>query len=374
MPGYAWIKSALVLLALALVATASASAANAHKRSPSLEFRGQVILPTGTTFEGTQVGGLSGIQYAGRGTFYTLSDDPSQFGPARFYKLRAGIGDGRLTPGDITFLDVTTLKQPDGTLFPTASLDPEGFALTRDHKVIVTSEGFTTRGIDPWIRTFRLDGTHVSSLPVPDQFLLGPGKGVRQNLGFESAAFSKTSLWTGAEAALTQDGPAASLTERSPARLLRYDKRGRPDTQYLYFTETIAEAPVPATNFAVNGLVDMLPLDKNSMLTMERSFSVGAPGTGNKIKLFRVDLKRADDISRFSSLAGLFGVIDPVQKTLLLNLDVLGLPLDNVEGMTFGPTLHDGRRTLLLVSDNNFAAAQFTQFLLFAYGSSKDDD
>ena len=340
MLGHAWLKSTLALLALALVTTASAAApaatrTSAHRASSSAA---QVILPTGTMFQGTQVGGLSGIDYAGRSTFYSLSDDPSQFGPARFYKLRADIGDGRLTPGDITFLDVTTLKQPDGTLFPTASLDPEGFALTADHKVVVTSEGFATRGIDPWIRKFRFDGSHHSSLTVPDQFLLGPGKGVRQNLGFETAGFSKKNLWTGSEAALTQDGPAASLTERSPARLLRYDKKGRPGKQYLYFTETIAEPPVPATNFAVNGLVELLPLDKHSFLAMERSFSVGAPGTGNKIKLFRVDLKGADDISRFSSLAGLFGVIDPVQKTLLLNLDVLGRPLDNVEGMTFGPT------------------------------------
>jgi hypothetical protein len=375
MLGYVRSASALVVLALAVAAAlaVSAPAATDHKRPATLEFRGEVILPTGTMFEGTQVGGLSGIQYSGRKTFYTLSDDPSQFGPARFYKLRADIGDGRLTPGDITFLDVTTLKQPDGTLFPTASLDPEGFAL-EDRKVVVTSEGFTTRGIDPWIRVFRLDGSHVKSLTVPDQFLLGPGKGVRQNLGFESAAFSKKRLWTGAEGALAQDGPAASLTERSPARLLRYDRKGRPDDQYLYFTETIAEPPVPPTNFAVNGLVDILPLGKHELLTMERSFSVGAPGTGNKIKLFHVSLKRADDISRFSSLAGLFGVIDPVQKTLLLNLDVLGRPLDNVEGMTFGPTLRDGRRTLLLVSDNNFAPAQFTQFLLFAYGSREEDD
>jgi hypothetical protein len=357
----------LLALAVAAIVAASAPAATSHKRPPSLEFRGEVIVPTGTTFEGTQVGGLSGIQYAGRSTFYALSDDPSQLNPARFYKLRADIRDGRLTPGDIAFTGVTTLKQPDGTLFPAASLDPEGFALKSHRRIVVTSEGFATRGIDPWIRVFRLDGSHVKSLTVPDQFLLGPGKGVRQNLGFETAAFSKKSLWTGSEGALTQDGPAASLTERSPARLLRYDKRGRPDEQYLYFTETIAEPPVPATNFAVNGLVELLPLDKDSFLAMERSFSVGAPGTGNKIKLFRVELKHADDISRFSSLAGLFGVIDPVQKTLLLNLDVLGRPLDNVEGMTFGPRLRDGRRTLLLVSDNNFAPAQFTQFLLFAY-------
>ena len=358
--------AALTILGLAAGA-AAAPAASDHKRGPTLEFRGEVILPTATTFAGTQVGGLSGIQYAGRSTFYALSDDPSQFGPARFYKLRADIRDGRLTPGDIAFLDVTTLKQPDGTLFPTASLDPEGFALARHGKVVVTSEGFTTRGIDPWIRAFRLDGTHVESLTVPDQFLLGPGKGVRQNLGFETAAFAKKELWTGSEGALTQDGPAASLTERSPARLLHYDRRGRPDEQFLYFTETIAEPPVPPTNFAVNGLVELLPLDRDSFIAMERSFSVGAPGTGNKIKLFRVDLKHADDISGFSSLAGLFGVIDPVRKTPLLDLDVLGIPLDNVEGMTFGPRLRDGRRTLMLVSDNNFAPVQFTQFLLFAY-------
>jgi len=358
------------LLVLALVAgaagAASAPAATQHKRPPSLEFRGEAILPTGTTFAGTQVGGLSGIQYAGGSTFYALSDDQSQLSPARFYKLRADVGDGRLTPGDITFLAVTTLKQPDGTPFPPTSLDPEGFAL-RGGRVVVTSEGFTNRRIDPWVREFRLDGSHVRSLTVPDQFLLGPGKGVRQNLGFESAAFEKKRLWTGAENAVVQDGPAASLTDRSPARLLRYDNRGRPDEQYLYFTEKIAEPPVPATNFAVNGLADILPLGKHDLLTMERSFSVGAPGTGNKIKLFRVDLKHADDVSRFSSLAGLFGSIDPVGKTLLLDLDVLGRPLDNVEGMTFGPRLRDGRRTLLLVSDNNFAATQFTQFLLFAY-------
>ena len=360
---YAWSTVSAILVAAAL--TASAPAAPNHKRPPTLEFRGELILPTGTTFAGTQVGGLSGIQYAGGSTFYSLSDDPSQFGPARFYKLRADIADGRLTPGDIQFLDVTTLKQPDGSLFPTASLDPEGFAL-KGSKVVVTSEGFTNRNIDPWIRVFRLDGSHVRSLTVPGQFLLGPGKGVRQNLGFESAAFQRKNLWTGSEGALTQDGPAASLTDRSPARLLRY-RKGQPGKQYLYFTETIAEPPVPATNFAVNGLVDLIPLGNHELLTMERSFSVGAPGTGNKIKLFRVSLKHADDISGFNSLAGLFPTIDAVEKTLLLNLDVLGRPLDNVEGMTFGPRLRDGRRTLLLVSDNNFAPAQFTQFLLFAY-------
>jgi len=46
--------------------------------------------------------------------------------------------------------------------------------------------------------------------------------------------------------------------------------------------------------------------------------------------------------------------------------DDLGIPIDNIEGMTFGPTLADGRRTLVIVSDNNFGAGQFTQFIVLA--------
>jgi 3-phytase len=348
----AWTAIALTAL-LATAALAPAATTKKGKRGPSLEFRGQVIIPTGTTFQGTQVGGLSGIDHAGGTTFYTLSDDQAN---ARFYKLNAAIADGQLSAGDITFQSVTTLKQPDGTLFPTGSLDPEGFALTKHNRqAIVTSEGFANRLIDPWIRKFNLDGTHAGSLPVPDDFLPNAAgtRGVRLNLGFESAATRGKRLFTGTEAALVQDGPPATLTGGSPARILRYDlKRNRLERQWTYLTDPIAEPPVPATQFAVNGLVDILPLSKERLITMERSFSVGAPGTGNTIKLYLVDLHKHGS--------------GPVEKRLLVDLDVLGIPLDNLEGMTFGPRLRGGKRTLLLVSDNNFSAAAFTQFLLFA--------
>ena len=79
---------------------------------------------------------------------------------------------------------------------------------------------------------------------------------------------------------------------------------------------------------------------------MERSFSVGA-GTG-KIKLYTVSLRAASPTNGCCSTS------------------TTSIPLDNVEGITLGPKLPDGRKSLLLVSDNNFAASQFTQFLLFA--------
>src|SRR3954469_11816827 len=81
---------------------------------PRLHFLGQAIVPTGTTFRGTTVGGLSSITYdARRGAYYTLSDDPSQFQPARFYTVGLDLRDGRLSDGDVRFKDVTTLLAPD---------------------------------------------------------------------------------------------------------------------------------------------------------------------------------------------------------------------------------------------------------------------
>ena len=64
---------------------------------------------------------------------------------------------------------------------------------------------------------------------------------------------------------------------------------------------------MPATQFAVNGLVELLPLNNQFLLAMERSFSVGAPGTGNTIKLYNVALPGADDVNGFDSLATLLG-------------------------------------------------------------------
>jgi hypothetical protein len=339
------------------VVAALVTAAPAVAKTPRLDFRGQAIVPTGTTFQGTTVGGLSSITYdRRRDRYYAISDDPSQFQPARFYTVGLRVRDGRLNDGDVRFRGVTTLLAPDGQPYPPQSLDPEGLVLTRDRRLIVTSEGFADRLIAPFIRRYALDGSFLGSLPVPQEFLptADHSSGVRPNLAFESAGVTHSGryLYTGTENALYQDGPAATVSNGSPARLMRYDLRtGRLDRQWTYETDPVAQPPVPATQFSVNGLVELLPLDDDHLIAMERSFSVGAPGTGNTIKLYTVSLPRNGHTAR---------------KSLLLNLDDLGIPLDNVEGLTYGPRLRHGRRSLVLVSDNNFAASQFTQFLLFA--------
>ena len=326
------------------------------------------------TFQSTVVGGLSSITWdPERNVYYTISDDPSQFAPARFYTVRLDIGEGQLSDGDVDFTGVTTLLAPDGNPYPPFSLDPEGLALTKDRQLVVTSEGFTDRLIDPFIRLYSLDGTMRGPLPVPQPFLptADHSSGIRPNLAFESAGLPPNGrfLFSGTENALYQDGPAASVSTGSPSRLLRYNlETQRLDRQWLYITDPVARQPVPSTAFSVNGLVELLPLNNEFLIAMERSFSVGVPGTGNSIKLYEVSLPGATDVNGSASLAGKLDTIRPAQKTLLLDLDTLGIPLDNVEGMTLGPLLPDGRRALVLVSDNNFASSQFTQFLLFALG------
>ncbi len=171
----------VLLLAIALVAAGPAQAAP----STELEFLGQQIFPTATQFQGTTFGGLSGIAYdERRGVFYVLSDD--QVG-ARFYTLRIGVATG--APA-VQILAVTTLRDASGQPFAPLSLDPEGLALTKDDTLVLTSEGFANRLIDPWVRDFGLDGRQLGALPVPSAFLPNAAgtRGVRQNLGFESAA------------------------------------------------------------------------------------------------------------------------------------------------------------------------------------------
>ena len=73
----------------------------------------------------------------------------------------------------------------------------------------------------------------------------------------------------------------------------------------------------------------------------------------------------ANDTSTFDAFQGNIGGVTPIYKERLLDLAELGIPLDNLEGMTLGPQLPDGTRSLLLVSDDNFNDLQATQFLLF---------
>jgi myo-inositol-hexaphosphate 3-phosphohydrolase len=378
-------------------------ATEAGRTIPDASFLGQQtfatnFIPTGAagTVNGvpTAVGGLSGVAYdAAKNHYYAISDDRSQFAPARFYTFTAN--PATIATTGITFTSVTPIKDATGNLFALNSLDPEGIALTNNNTVFISSEGEANpaagRVTNPFVKEFSLTtGQEIRSLTVPSKFFPvvqdtnGSGtvnagdtqiSGVRNNLAFESLTITpdQKTLYTATENALFQDGTVATPASGTRSRILQYNlASGQPDKEYIYITDPVAVAPNPDSAFSTNGLVDLLAIDnRGTMLALERSFSTlpTGSGTGNTIKIYEVSLQGATDVSTINSLSQLsptqLEAIAPVQKRLLLNLDDLELPtgLDNVEGLAFGPKLADGRQSIVLVSDNNFSPTQFTQIL-----------
>ncbi|MBD2457136.1 esterase-like activity of phytase family protein [Nostoc sp. FACHB-87] len=367
----------------------------------NVTFQGQSILNTSFIPSGaagtvnnlpTQLGGLSGVTYdAVNNRYYAISDDRSQFGPARFYTFTTD--PATINTTGVNFTNVTPLTDSNNNFFALNTIDLEGIALTNNGTVFISSEGEVTpiRVLDPFIREFSLStGQQIKSLPVPAKFLpvfndinnngtLDPGEqtsGIRNQLAFESLTITldQKTLFTATENALFQD---ASANNTVNSRIIKYNlESSQPEKEYLYSTET--------NN---TGLVDLLAIDnQGTLLALERTFD---PTLGVTIKIYEISVQNATDISAIDSLNSLttqeLAAIQPVKKRLVLDLTELNLPnsdgfhptgLDNIEGLTFGPKLADGRQSIVLVSDNNFNQSQFTQILALSAGiqSIPDDE
>jgi hypothetical protein len=371
----------VVALAVLLVmpAVASAPGMSDAQTVVDVEFLGEVVVPTGTLFDGTEIGGLSSITYdEGRGVYYVLSDDQGNRptgDPVRYYTVAIDLSDGTLDEGDVEFESFTQLFETKKTPFAPGGLDPEGFTLAREGFNYMSSEGnvFADPIIDPFIKRYNHNGRVTATLPIPDKYIPnGVDHGVRFNLAFESLNVTPDgrSLVTANEGALFQDGPASSFTNGSLARVLLYDVGIRsPSAEYVYEVAPWAE---PSAIFGVNGIVEVLPIDDvGTMLVMERSFSVGGVlggGTGNVVVINEISTDGATDVLAIDALfvGGSPIGVTPVSQQEVFAFDDLGIPIDNIEGMTFGPPLPDGRQTLVIVSDNNFNSGQFTQFIVLA--------
>lgn len=341
-----------------------------------LEFIGEATFPTGLSFENTEVGGLSGIDYdVENDIYYAISDDRSNINEARFYTLTIDLSDGALEDGDIVFTDVITILDDTGNPFAPGGVDPEAIRLDPITETLYwTSEGDANALVAPYIREMTLNGEFIREFTAPEKYAptADGDNGIRNNLAFESLTFAsgRKLLITATENALVQDGPEASLTEGSPSRWLSFSVRsGEPNFEFVYEVDPVLTEPIPADAFSNNGLVDILALNSREFLALERAFSVGV---GNGIRIYRVSVRSATDVSSFNSIEEAQQVT-PVTKELLLDLGDLDIELDNIEGFTFGPILPNGQPSLILVSDNNFSDnGQFTQFLAFAILDSED--
>lgn len=351
----------------------------------SLEFLGEYQLPK-IKFQDTTLGGLSGITYdRQRDRFYAISDDRSNLAPARFYTLELILKDNKIAQAIIE--NVTFLKTKDGETYPKGSIDPEGIALTPQGTLFISSEGATSELVAPFIGEFDLrTGKLIQNLPMPETYIPDANgdqqqRGVQNNLAFESltlnpigslpASGEPIRLFTVTESALIQDKDPLQKDEEgnykpliTKCRFLHYLISDGPPiilSEHLY---PLSPNPLGAM---YHGVTDLLAIDQGGhFLSLERSFGL----TGFGAKLYQIFTGAATDTSRIASLKGELKAVQPVKKQLVLDLEELGIRLDNLEGITFGPRLSDGSQSLILSSDDNFNEQQITQLLLFRLKNS----
>lgn len=363
-----WFGSCALAAGLAILLTPA--------QEPGLRLAGEFLIPPKTAFPdlgASRFGAISAITTLPGGCeLLALSDDHQD---SRVYRLRVS---GTGTSMQVRPLEVISLGRAPGAPSP---LDPEGIALTRTGTILVTSEG--TGGVEPRlppaILEYGADGRFLRQLPVPPRFVpnaRGPLRtGTRRNGGFESLAMTSdfSRLYTANELPLVQDGPDAPFTPGGRVRIVEYvgDATGyAPAREFAYELAPLEQPAFPA-GLTVNGLVELLQVNTHEFLALERGFiqSRGGRFGLNRIRLFRISLEGATDISKIDALEAQKDIV-PVRKTLVQDFSGLAgrslrlLNLENFEGLAWVGQGTGAERALLAVSDDNFNALQVTAFLL----------
>lgn len=348
-----------------------------NKPVPSLKLWSVSEIPFDKTFQNTKVGGLSGIDYDVKNDlYYLICDDRSVFNDSRFYTAKIPLVDNKLQ--SIDFQSVITLKNESGTAFgnwnatPNTSADPEDIRFNpKTNTLVWSSEGARVITGDqqvlqnPSLNFMDRQGNFLSSVTLAENLKMQQlEKGPRNNGTLEGIAFDSEfkTMYSHTEEPLFEDGLQSSTSTGGLIRLYQFDVKTKRNTkQFGYTLEPVALEPNPKGSFAVNGVSAIQYYGKNQLLVVERSYSTGTQAC--TIKIFLCDLIKATDIKNYPSLQNQKFAL--ATKKLILNMDDLGIFIDNIEGITFGPKLVNGHQSLVLITDNNFSEKQKTQVFLF---------
>lgn len=339
-----------------------------HDARIQLHYLDDYVIPAEATFKTTNIGGLSGIDYTGD-EYILISDQKSN---PRLYFVQIRVQDKKIDT--VLFKKMVELDNENTPFFKNNYLDLEAIRYQPNSgNIVIASEGSVSRKKDPSVFTISPEGKFIVSYSIPPYFEATSPSEPSNNGLFESLSNSvnQRGVWVGTELPLHADGPKPMLVPTtSPVRVTYYDNISKkPTKQFTYLLEPIAK--IPLLPFHINGLSDILAISPNKFLMIERGFSAGLGSHGMTIRIYLADISNATNTLNIHSLKKKMKQIVPAEKKLLFDFDTVEKKLsqgiiDNIEGITFGPRLPNGNKTLLLISDNNFNALgpQLNQVIL----------
>ncbi len=283
-------------------------------------------------------GGISGLTYAD-GFLWSISDDRGQYGPPRLYK-------------NSIIDNVVKIENEILLLAPTDSLvvDYEALYRFKNGDFLISSEGDLNKKprVAPYLKFWseaKKWGIEIE-LP-PDLYSEKIGmqtKGLQNNSAFEAVTVSQDekTIYLISEAPLYQN-KKSEIEFLTYERSEKYNHHWKLKSRQIYTRGAASKSIIEV----MRGVSEILYWNKDHLLVLERwvrlnqskVIKIGA-------ELFSVNLKNLKK-----------------KKIFTFDADLAA----NWEGLAWGPNLSDGRKLLILVSDNNFEKQTPTQYLFLAF-------
>lgn len=347
---------------------------SANAQALSLNPLGSYHINSALTYQNIPFGGISGLEHIEDTRFIALSDERGggKTGAPRYYHLNIAHNEQGILHINIDGQFPLKTENNQNFSADNASVDPEAIRKAPNGNYYWSSEGnwhlLAANRHQPFVREMTADGAFVREFTLPDGFNYVDNQttGARNNLSFEALSLSPDAqvLTVATENALLQDGEISNFAQGAWLRFTQFStENGALLGQYAYPLPALSLSPNTASDGASNGLTELLSLDDNQWLGLERSYT---KGVGNKVEIVRI--KKSAQTTDVTNITHLNQVnFQALEREVLLSMVVnyQGKRVDNLEAMAWGKPLANGNRTLLVASDNNFNAKQETQFWLF---------
>jgi hypothetical protein len=348
---------------------------------------------TDQTFPANIFGGISAVDYSGAGNdYWFLADrgplDGAVDWPCRLHKVRLNFAnsDSNQAAAKLTaeIIETVFLEDAHGHRFTGLAsaltpsdehpvrLDPEGLRVSPQGTFYISDE------YGPRLMEFSRDGRLLRELVMPAHYqcacpattwqeeLPQNVSGRQSNRGMEGLAISGDGnrLFGMMQSPLLQDCQRVDKTAKPRGcncRLPVFSATGDLEAEYVYQLDN--------ESLKLNEILECGP---DQLLTIERD---GLPGASAACKnLMLISLREATNVvGRAEALTDQGAKnVKTVRKQVLLNLldpkwHLAGDQMpEKIESLAFGPDLPDGRRLLIVVSDNDFEMDHPTHVYAFA--------